>query len=74
MLLNIIVLLLGLAAIAIDVKSIITLEATFWSSDDSDGNRCSHRVVEVFPAIVVGLLEIAVGIYILIEHRNPLPF
>ncbi len=65
MLLNIIVVLFGLAVIAIGVKSVITRRATLWTMEDSESDT------DGFPAILIGLLEIAIGVYILVEHRTP---
>lgn len=66
---KIIILLVGIAAIAIGVKSIITRKTKFWSSEDAD----DQHVVEGFLAVLGGILEIAIGVYVLVSHRSPLP-
>lgn len=70
MLLKLIILLFGLAAIAIGVRSILRREAKFWGSEDGD----DHRVVEGLPAVLVGALEVAIGVYIVVYQRYPTLF
>ena len=67
MLLKLIILIFGLALIAMGARSILKREAKFWGSEDGD----DHRVIEGFPAVLVGALEIAIGVYILVYQRYP---
>ncbi|MCV2419419.1 hypothetical protein [Paucibacter sp. DJ2R-2] len=67
MLLKLIMLLFGLAAIALGVRSILKQEAKLRGSEDGD----DHRVVEGLPAVLVGALEVAIGIYIVVYQRYP---
>lgn len=66
MLLKLIIALVGFALIAMGLRSIYTREALFWGDDDGE-----RRVVEGFPAVLVGLIEIAVGVYVLIHRQWP---
>ncbi len=64
---NIIIILLGLAIVAMGVKSIIKREAKFSLNEDSD----EQRIVEGFPAVLVGLVEIAIGVCLIFFQRHP---
>jgi hypothetical protein len=70
MLLKLIMLIFGLAAIAVGARSIIKREAKFWGAEDGD----DYRLVEGFPAVLVGALEIAIGVYIIVYQRHPTLF
>lgn len=67
LLLKIITVLFGLASIAAGVKSVLRREAKFTWNGDSD----EKRVVEGIPAILIGLGEIAIGLYIIFALRFP---
>jgi hypothetical protein len=67
-------LLFALASIAVGVRSIITREARFSLSQRSRNNYGEdgdEQIVDGFPAILVGLLEIGVGIYVLVYRHAP---
>ncbi|MBT9503756.1 MAG: hypothetical protein IV092_21115 [Burkholderiaceae bacterium] len=70
MLLKLIMLILGLAVIAMGARSILKREAKFWGSEDGD----DHRIVEGLPAVLVGALEVAIGVYIIVYQRYPALF
>lgn len=68
------ILLFALASIGIGVRSIITREARFSLSQinrNDHGEDGNERIVEGFPAILVGLFEIGVGIYVLVYRHAP---
>jgi hypothetical protein len=67
MFLKLIMLILGLAVIAMGARSILKREAKFWGSDD--GNN--YRIVEGFPAVLIGALEVAIGVYIIAYQEFP---
>lgn len=65
------ILLFALAAIGVGVRSIITRKARFSLSQRDRGNDDSEQIVEGFPAILVGLFEIGVGLFVLINRHAP---
>jgi len=75
MLEKVLVLLFALASIGIGIRSIITREARFsfnrWNRNNNYPNDDDEQIVEGFPAILVGLFEIVLGIYILVYRHTP---
>lgn len=65
------ILLFGLIAIGVGVRSIVTREARFSLSQRDRGNDGNERIVEGFPAILVGLFEIGVGLFVLVNRHTP---
>jgi len=68
------ILLFALVSIGVGVRSIITREARFSLSPrnrSNYGNDGSERIVEGFPAILVGLFEIGVGVFVLVNRHAP---
>jgi len=68
------ILLFALASIGIGVRSIITREARFSLSQRNRGNYGNagdERIVEGFPAILVGLFEIGLGVFVLLNRHMP---
>lgn len=71
MFLKIIIMLLAIVAITAGVRTILKREAKFGgNSDEGDG----YLVIEGFPAVLLGLVEIAVGVYMLVYQRSPTLF
>lgn len=71
MFLKIIIILLAIVAITAGVRTILKREAKFGGdSEDGDG----YLVIEGFPAILLGVVEIAIGVYMLIYQRSPTLF
>jgi hypothetical protein len=68
LLLKVVVVLFGLASIAPGVKSVLRREAKFTWNEDSN----EQRVVEGLPAILIGLGEVALGLYIIFALRFPI--
>lgn len=68
LLLKVVVVLFGLASIAAGVKSVLRREAKFTWNEDSN----EQRIVEGLPAILIGLGEIALGLYIIFALRFPI--
>lgn len=64
-------LLFALASIGIGVRSIVTREARFSPTQRDSDNDGGERIVEGFPAILVGLFEIGLGVYVLINRHMP---
>jgi len=64
---KVIVILFGLAFITAGVKSVLRREAKFTWNEDSN----EQRIVEGLPAILIGLGEIAVGLYVIFSLRFP---
>lgn len=64
---KLIIILFGLALVAMGVKSIIKREAKFSLDEGSD----EQRIVEGFPAVLVGLVEIAIGVCLIFFQRHP---
>jgi hypothetical protein len=67
-------LLFALASIGIGIRSIITREArfSFGRTNRNDyGNDDTEQIVDGFPAILVGLFEIVLGIYVLVYRHAP---
>lgn len=46
-------------------------QANFSWSQDEDGNNGSERIVTGFPAILIGIFEIGVGVYALVYQKFP---
>lgn len=68
------ILLFALASIGIGVRSIITREARFSLSQRNRrnyGDDDEERIVEGFPAILVGLFEIGLGVFVLVNRHMP---
>jgi hypothetical protein len=67
---KILVFLLAMICIVMGLKSCITREARFSLGRRSDQND-EERIVEGFPAILVGLFEVGAGIFVLLHGRSP---
>lgn len=68
------ILLFALIAIGVGVRSIVTREARFSLSQrdrGNNGNESDSRIVEGFPAVLVGLFEIGIGLFVLINRHAP---
>ncbi len=65
---KLLIILFGIAIVAMGVKSVIRREAKFSLGDDDEGEQ---RVVEGFPAVLVGLLEVGIGLFIIFFQRHP---
>ncbi len=71
MFLKIIIILLAIVAIASGIRTVLKREAKFGGdSDESDG----YLVIEGLPAILLGIVQIAIGVYMLIQQRAPTLF
>lgn len=68
------ILLFALAAIGVGVRSIVTRQARFSLSQRDRrnyGDESDSLIVEGFPAVLVGLFEIGIGLFVLINRHAP---
>lgn len=63
-------LLFALIMISVGIRSIFTRRAGI-ALNQSDPNSSSELIVEGFPAILVGIFEIGIGIFVLINRHTP---
>ncbi len=63
-------LLFALIMISVGIRSIFTRRAGI-ALNQSDRNSSSELIVEGFPAILVGIFEIGIGIFVLINRHTP---
>jgi len=67
---HILALLCALAAIAIGIQSILTRKARFLLMKKGRAGDETWQTVEGFPAIIIGLFEIAVGIALFANRQT----